>query len=214
MNCNCNIIWPAPLEPEEDEPLTPMDAYYPVLPPPPRGSPRRKAWLRSRYCKPASRRPATPAPPWRSVLIRGEARAAWANALQAAMRARDPEEPQALLGRQRPRILSVPLILALDVQIQPGHKSPEIEQMLPVGAAAMTMLNAPHALGFGGIRVAIPMLMTLRSPQLSGCRRKRGLAAFATSVPRPSPALNPVVLPSTPVSANGPAFLPASGEAG
>lgn len=94
--------------------------------------------------------------PWRFVLIRGEARAAWARAVQAAMRARDPEVPQALLDRQQARILSVPLILALGVQIQTGHKIPEVEQMLSVGAAAMNMLNALHALGFGGIWVTGP----------------------------------------------------------
>jgi nitroreductase len=34
-------------------------------------------------------------------------------------------------------------------KIVPGHKIPEIEQTLSAAAAAMNMLNAIHALGFG-----------------------------------------------------------------
>ena len=50
----------------------------------------------------------------------------------------------------RGKLLAPPLILALGVHVTPAHKVPEIEQMLAVGAAAMNMLNAAHALGYGG----------------------------------------------------------------
>ena len=89
--------------------------------------------------------------PWRFVLIRGEARPAWAETIVAALKARDPEAPEAVAEKQRNRVLNAPLIVALGVKLRRGHKIPEIEQMLSVGAGAMNMLNAAHALGYGGV---------------------------------------------------------------
>jgi nitroreductase len=94
--------------------------------------------------------------PWHFVLIRGEARAAWADKVVAAMLARDPETAPGMLERRRARINSIPLIVALGVRVQAGHKIPELEQLLAVGASAMNMLNALHALGFGGMWVTGP----------------------------------------------------------
>ncbi len=89
--------------------------------------------------------------PWRFVLIRGAARAAWAEAIVTALLAREPDAPQAAIDKQRNRVLNAPLIIALGAKLRPGHKIPEIEQMLSVGAATMNMLNALHALGYGGV---------------------------------------------------------------
>lgn len=89
--------------------------------------------------------------PWRFILIRGEARQAWAETIVAALRARDPEAPEGVAEKQRNRVMNAPLIVALGAKLQHGHKIPELEQMLSMGAAAMNLLNAAHALGFGGI---------------------------------------------------------------
>ena len=89
--------------------------------------------------------------PWRFVLIRGEARAAWAETIVAALLAREPDAPQAVIDKQRNRVMTAPLIIALGAKLRQNQKVPEIEQMLSVGAAAMNMLNALHALGFGGV---------------------------------------------------------------
>ncbi len=89
--------------------------------------------------------------PWRFVLIRGDARRAWAETVVAALKAREPDAPQPAIEKQRNRALNAPLIIALGAKLRPGHKIPEIEQLLSVGAAAMNMLNAVHALGFGGV---------------------------------------------------------------
>jgi nitroreductase len=43
------------------------------------------------------------------------------------------------------------LVIAVVARVQVGHKIPEIEQILSAGAAAMNMLNAIHALGYGGV---------------------------------------------------------------
>lgn len=89
--------------------------------------------------------------PWRFILIRGAARAAWAEAIVGALVAREPDAPEKAIEKQRNRVLNAPLIIALGAKLRPGHKIPEIEQMLSVGAAAMNMLNAIHALGYGGV---------------------------------------------------------------
>ena len=91
--------------------------------------------------------------PWRYVLIRGEARAAFAEVIVAALRARDPEAPAPLIEKQRGRFLRAPLVVALGARIRTDHKVPPSEQMLSVGAGAMNLLNAAHALGFGAIWV-------------------------------------------------------------
>ena len=89
--------------------------------------------------------------PWRFVLIRGAARQRWAQMIVSALQAREPDAPEATVQKQRRRALETPLIIALGARLRPGHKIPELEQMLSVGAAAMNMLNAAHALGYGAV---------------------------------------------------------------
>ncbi|ONG47307.1 nitroreductase [Pseudoroseomonas deserti] len=89
--------------------------------------------------------------PWRYVLIRGAARMAFLQVITEAMRARDPEVTEAMLEKQRARIHRTPLIIAVGAAIQAGHKIPEVEQVLTVGAGAMNLLNAFHASGYGAV---------------------------------------------------------------
>ncbi len=85
--------------------------------------------------------------PWRFVLIRDAQRAALGDVFVAAARARDAEGDA---ERFRVKAMAAPLIIALVAHLQPGHKVPESEQLLAVGAATMNMLNALHILGYGG----------------------------------------------------------------
>lgn len=91
--------------------------------------------------------------PWRFVLVRGERRAIFADAIINALKLHETAAPRSFITRHRTRLETTPLIIALGVRLQPGSPIPEIEQMLSVGAAAMNMLNAIHALGYGGIWV-------------------------------------------------------------
>ena len=88
--------------------------------------------------------------PWRFVAIAGDARAQFAEVAIAAFRAREPDATQLEIERMRGKLLVPPMILALGVHVTPAHKVPEMEQVLAVGAAAMNMLNAAHALGYAG----------------------------------------------------------------
>ena len=91
--------------------------------------------------------------PWRFVLIRGEQRLAWGERLAEAAALRDPATAEAMGERFRAWVRRTPLVIAVGAEIKTGHKIPEIEQLLSVGAAAMNMLNAIHLLGYGGMWV-------------------------------------------------------------
>ena len=88
--------------------------------------------------------------PWRFVSIDGAARERFADLAIAALRARDPQATQPEIDRMRGKLLKPPLILALGIHVTQAHKVPEVEQVMAVAAATMNMLNAAHALGYGG----------------------------------------------------------------
>jgi len=85
--------------------------------------------------------------PWRFVLVRGEARQALGEVFVRAAKARDP---QGETERFRHKAMAAPLLIAMGAHLRPGHKVPQSEQLLAVGAAAMNMLNGLHLLGYGG----------------------------------------------------------------
>ena len=116
--------------------------------------------------------------PWRFVLIRGAARQAWADTVVAALQAREPDAPEPVIAKQRNRVLNAPLIIALGVKLRLGHKIPEIEQMLSVGAGAMNMLNAAHALGYGAVWLTGANAFDPRVVEALGLDRTDKLAGF------------------------------------
>jgi nitroreductase len=88
--------------------------------------------------------------PWRFVTIRGEARGALGDLLVDLACARAPGEPRSAHAHRRQKAFAAPLLIALGAAISAHPKVPEVEQLLAAGAAAMNMLNAIHALGYGG----------------------------------------------------------------
>jgi nitroreductase len=88
--------------------------------------------------------------PWRFVIVGREQRDAFARLLHTALEHNDPDaltghhakaDEFARNGETLVVLLSAPVI---------GHKIPVSEQLLSVGAAAMNLLAAGHALGFVG----------------------------------------------------------------
>ena len=88
--------------------------------------------------------------PWRFMLIRDDARLKLGEVLVDLASSRSPGEPRSAHEHRRGRALAAPVVIALVASITTRTKVPEVEQLLAVGAAAMNMLNAVHALGFGG----------------------------------------------------------------
>ena len=87
--------------------------------------------------------------PWEFVFVRGAGRHVLGDILVDAARVRHPDAPELTLQSHRAKATMAPLIIALGANTQVHRKVPEIEQMMAVGAAAMNILNAVHALGFG-----------------------------------------------------------------
>jgi len=83
--------------------------------------------------------------PWRFYVVRGEARAKLSELFAAGAARREPNAVE----KEREKPLRAPVTIAVVAKITPGHKVPEIEQTLSTAAAAMNILNAVHALGFG-----------------------------------------------------------------
>jgi len=90
--------------------------------------------------------------PWRFVLIReAAARARLSELFVTRMLERDPDTPPKKVDKARNMPLTAPLVIAVAAHLHPGHKVPELEQMLSTGAAVMNLLNAFHAQGYGAI---------------------------------------------------------------
>lgn len=87
--------------------------------------------------------------PWRFFVIRGEARERLSEMFAEGVRRREPGANEAQVAKEREKPLRAPLTIAVAAKIVTGHKIPVIEQTLSAGAAAMNILNAVHALGYG-----------------------------------------------------------------
>ncbi|WP_433695089.1 nitroreductase family protein [Paraburkholderia phenoliruptrix] len=88
--------------------------------------------------------------PWRFVLIRDDARADFGEVLVDAAARREPAKARAEHEHRRQLAYTAPLVVVIAAAPSASSHIPEAEQMLSVGAAAMNMLNAIHALGYGG----------------------------------------------------------------
>lgn len=88
--------------------------------------------------------------PWRLVIIPPEERAAFGALLADAYRGEKPEAGRLELEAMENFPAFAPLMIALLSTPAESSKIPLWEQQLSVGAVAMQMLNAAHAMGFVG----------------------------------------------------------------
>lgn len=88
--------------------------------------------------------------PWRFVIVRGAAREELGDLLVDLSCERDPDRPRPEHEQRKQRAFAAPLLIALGASLARSSSIPQVEQLLSVGAAAMNMLNAIHALGYGG----------------------------------------------------------------
>jgi nitroreductase len=87
--------------------------------------------------------------PWRFIVFEGEARTQAGEAIAAAFRVKYPEAKPEHVDSERKRLTRAPLVIAVVSRAAPHVKIPEWEQVLSAGAAAMSLVLAAHALGYG-----------------------------------------------------------------
>jgi nitroreductase len=87
--------------------------------------------------------------PWRFIVFEGDARRAAGAAIAAAFRAKYPDAKPEHVEAERERLARAPLVVAVVSRAGPHVKIPEWEQVLSAGAAAMNLVLAAHALGYG-----------------------------------------------------------------
>jgi nitroreductase len=87
--------------------------------------------------------------PWRFIVFEGEPRRAAGAAIAAAFRAKHPDAKPEHVEAERGRLMRAPLVIAVVSRAAPHVKIPEWEQILSAGAAAMSLVLAAHALGYG-----------------------------------------------------------------
>lgn len=87
--------------------------------------------------------------PWRFIVFEGEARRAAGAAIVAAFHTKYPDAKPEQAEAERARLERAPLVIAVVSRAAPHVKIPEWEQVLSAGAAAMNLVIAAHALGYG-----------------------------------------------------------------
>jgi nitroreductase len=87
--------------------------------------------------------------PWRFIVFEGEARRAAGAAIVTAFHAKYPDAKPEQAEAERARLARAPLVIAVVSRAAPHVKIPEWEQVLSAGAAAMNLVLAAHALGYG-----------------------------------------------------------------
>jgi nitroreductase len=87
--------------------------------------------------------------PWRFIVFEGEARRAAGAAIATAFRVKYPNAKTEQVEAERERLTRAPLVVAVISRAAPHVKIPEWEQVLSAGAAAMNLVLAAHALGYG-----------------------------------------------------------------
>src|SRR5579863_2963683 len=87
--------------------------------------------------------------PWRFVVFEGEGRRKAGEAIAAAFLAKYPDSKPEQVEYERGRLTRAPLVIAVVSRAAPHVKIPEWEQVLSAGAAAMNLVVAANALGYG-----------------------------------------------------------------
>jgi nitroreductase len=87
--------------------------------------------------------------PWQFFVIRGEARNELSELFGDALVRRDQDATEKQIAKEKTKPLRSPVTIAVIAKVIPEHKIPVLEQVVSAAAAAMNIVNAVHALGFG-----------------------------------------------------------------
>src|SRR5262249_24257762 len=87
--------------------------------------------------------------PWRCIIFEGQARLAAGESIVRAFCSKYPQAKPEQAEARRQRLARAPLVIAVVSRAGRHVKIPEWEQVLSAGAAAMNLVLAAHALGYG-----------------------------------------------------------------
>ena len=87
--------------------------------------------------------------PWRFILYRGEARQRIGERLAELAEKREGPLPEARIAQERARFSRAPLVIGVVSSPKENLKIPQWEMFLSGGAAAMNLVLAANALGYG-----------------------------------------------------------------
>jgi nitroreductase len=116
--------------------------------------------------------------PWRFIVFEGEARAAAGEAIATAFRAKYPDAKPEHVDHERKRLARAPLVIAVVSRAMPHVKIPEWEQVLSAGAAAMSLVLAAHALGYGANWITEWYAYDRRALDALGIKQNEKIAGF------------------------------------
>lgn len=94
--------------------------------------------------------------PWRFVVVAGDARAVFGDALADAAREHQPGVAEDTLDRIRSKAFLAPALIAVAARITVGGKVPEWEQVASASCAGYAITLAAHQLGLGAIWKSSP----------------------------------------------------------
>jgi nitroreductase len=87
--------------------------------------------------------------PWRFIVFEGDARLKAGEKIADVFKNNNPAATADQIEFERKRLARAPLVVAVVSRSGPHAKIPEWEQLLSSGAAAMNLVVAANALGFG-----------------------------------------------------------------
>ncbi|MEO6581099.1 MAG: nitroreductase [Sphingomicrobium sp.] len=144
--------------------------------------------------------------PWRFVTVASDQRDALAELLETALPESDPTAGPAHFQKADDFAHQAPMLVVVLAAPIAGHKIPEWEQTLSVGAAAMNLLTAAHAIGYvaGWITGWAAYSEMVRAAFCGPGERIAGFMFIGSPgvelQERPRPPLNTVVRPWVPPS--------------
>ena len=137
--------------------------------------------------------------PWRFIVFEGAAWLAAGDAIVAAFRVKYPQSKPEHVETERKRLARAPLVIAVVSRAGAHVKIPEWEQVLSAGAAAMSLVLAAHALGYGATWITEWYAYDRRVLDALGLKEHERIAGFihiGTPVhapeDRPRPPLNEI----------------------
>jgi nitroreductase len=96
--------------------------------------------------------------PWRLVVVAGDSRGAFGDALVAVAQAADPELGKRKADKMKAKVFDAPMLIALAACVRTDTSIPKWEQVASAACMGYVITLAAHELGYGAIWKTSPFL--------------------------------------------------------